>query len=82
MGERNLKNRILKLEKSMLIDPEPLRIARFIFIPDVEPDGYICGSAEIVREPEESSESLRKRGTTTIRSFSGHKVVSLCYSWL
>jgi len=58
---RNLKNRILKLEKSMLIDPEPLRIARFIFIPDVEPDGYTCDGVEIVRELGESSESLRKR---------------------
>jgi len=61
MSERNLKNRILKLEKSMLIDPAPIRIARFIVAPGVEPDGYKCGGVEIVRELGESSESFRKR---------------------
>ena len=58
----NIKNRIVKLEKSMLIiDPAPIRIARFIVAPGVEPDGYTCNGVEIVRELGESSESLRKR---------------------
>ena len=57
----NLKNRIMKLEKSMLINPEPIRIARFIVVPGIEPDGYTCNGIEIVRELGESSESLLKR---------------------
>ena len=58
----NIKSRILKLEKSMLINnPEPVKIARFIIGLDAEPDGYTCNGVEIVRELGESSESLRKR---------------------
>ena len=45
----------------MLVDPAPVRIARFIIRPGVEPDGYICNSVEMAREFGESAESLRKR---------------------
>ena len=63
MSERNLKNRILKLEKSMLIDSKPVRIARFIIRPGIiEPDSYTLNGVEVVvRELGESAESLRKR---------------------
>jgi hypothetical protein len=46
----------------MLINPEPIRIARFIILPGVEPDGYTCNGVEVVvREFNESAESLRNR---------------------
>jgi hypothetical protein len=58
----NIKSRIVKLEKSMLVDPAPVRIARFIIRPGVEPDSYTLNGVEVVvREFGESSESLRKR---------------------
>ena len=58
----SLKTRLLKLEASMLIETEPLRIARFIVDPgDLDPIGYVCDGIEIVRRLGESSESLRNR---------------------
>ena len=62
----NLKSRIVKLEKSMLVNPEPVRIARFIIRPGVEPDGYTCNGIEIVREFGESIEALQKRSSESV----------------
>jgi hypothetical protein len=56
-----LSARLIKLE-SLLTDTEPMRIANFIVSPgNLDPIGYRCHGVEIMREPGESTEALRKR---------------------
>lgn len=60
----NLKQRLVKLESSMITETEPLRlrIARFIVDPgNLDPIGYSCGEVMIIRESVETNEVLHKR---------------------
>lgn len=57
----NLKTRLGKLELSMISEAKPLRIARFIVDVGFEPNGYTCDGVEIIRDPDESIEALKKR---------------------
>ena len=57
----SIKNRLAKLESIIFTETEPLRIARFIVEPGIDPIGYSFGDIKIIREPRESIEALHKR---------------------
>ena len=58
----NLKTRLVKLESSVPVEAETLRISRFIVDPgNLESIGYRCGEINIIRNPGESTKELRKR---------------------
>lgn len=62
----SLKVRLAKLESTLLAEIEPIHISIFLVVPDVDPDGYICGDAKIIHEPGEPIEGLHKRYVDTV----------------
>ncbi|MGZ8910683.1 MAG: hypothetical protein ACXW09_11915 [Methylococcaceae bacterium] len=62
----SLKKRLNQLEQQQSAKNESFQIAIFVVIPGVEPKGYICEGITVLREPEESVESLQQRARQAV----------------